>query len=130
VTKRSEVDGARARRDLLGDQAVERHLAGPVHAAAPELTRMIDENLFGEIWQDPALTTRERALVTVAALSANGLLGQLRTYTGVAVRTGVDRQALVQTAVQLAFYIGFPAAGNALAVMVETLDNMEREEAE
>ncbi len=124
------VPGTDFRRQLLGDAAVERHLSGPAHASAPELTRYIDDNLFGEVWQQPGLSSRERALVTVSAFAALGLTAQLRTYVGAAQRLGVERDALIQTIVQLAFYIGFPAAGNALGIVVEATQPRSDESSE
>ena len=35
---------------------------------APDLVRLTDDVLFGEVWADPGLSPRDRSLVTVAAL--------------------------------------------------------------
>ena len=117
------IDGRELRRELMGDEAVDRYLSGPAHAAAPQLTKLIDQRLFGEIWQAGSLNCRERALVTVAALSAAGLHPQLRSYVRVAQRLGIEREVVIQVIVQLAFYIGFPSAGSAISIVVEVYED-------
>ena len=35
---------------------------------APELVRLTDDVLFGQVWADPALSQRDRSLITVSGL--------------------------------------------------------------
>jgi 4-carboxymuconolactone decarboxylase len=45
---------------------------------APELVRLTDDVLFGQVWADPALSPRDRSLITVSVLAALGRSEQLR----------------------------------------------------
>ncbi|MBN1889322.1 MAG: carboxymuconolactone decarboxylase family protein [Thermoflexales bacterium] len=44
---------------------------------APKLAELTDEVLFGDVWARAELSPRDRSLVTVAALIANGNTEQL-----------------------------------------------------
>ncbi|MNJ11911.1 Carboxymuconolactone decarboxylase family protein [compost metagenome] len=39
---------------------------------APRLSQLAEETLFGDIWQRPALSARERSLITLAILASLG----------------------------------------------------------
>ena len=44
---------------------------------APKLAQLTDDVLFGDVWERAELSSRDRSLVTVAALIANGNTEQL-----------------------------------------------------
>lgn len=44
---------------------------------APRLARLAEETLFGDIWQRPTLSARERSLITLAILASLGRVQQL-----------------------------------------------------
>jgi len=81
---------------------------------APKLAELTDDVLFGDIWERPGLSKRDRSLITVAALVAlyrtNELPGHLRR----ALDNGVSRDELVELITHLAFYAGWPTAMSAL----------------
>jgi len=81
---------------------------------APELVRLTDEVLFGQVWADPGLSQRDRSLVTVAALVSLGRTGQLRSHLRRAMDNGLSKDELVAAMTQLAFYAGWPAAMTAV----------------
>ena len=63
--------------------------------------------------QSPALDSRTRQIVTVAALATLGNAApQLRTHIGGALRCGVTREQLVGIMMQLVPYVGVAAAIN------------------
>lgn len=84
---------------------------------APELADISEQLLFGNIWQRPALSARDRSLITVATLAALGRLPQLRWHTGFAQQNGVTRDELSELFTHLAFYAGWPAAVSGLDCM-------------
>jgi 4-carboxymuconolactone decarboxylase len=45
---------------------------------APELVRLTDDVLFGQVRADPALPQRDRSLITISVLAALGRTEQLR----------------------------------------------------
>jgi 4-carboxymuconolactone decarboxylase len=83
-------------------------------ATAPKFAQLTDELLFGDIWERPQLSKRERSLVTVAALIALYRLEQLPFHLERAQTNGLRREELAEVATHLAFYAGWPTAASAL----------------
>jgi 4-carboxymuconolactone decarboxylase len=84
---------------------------------APKLADVTDNVLFGDIWERPGLSKRDRSLVTVAALLAMYRLEQLPFHLGAALEHGLTRPELVEAATHLAFYAGWPAAASAIGLI-------------
>ncbi len=90
---------------------------------APQLANLSDDVLFGQVWADPALSRRDRSLITCAALIATGKSEQLRFHLPFAIENGVSREELVALATHLAFYAGWPCAVTAVTQIRELLVN-------
>ena len=106
--------GAQKIGEILGQtpEQVERSLGD----VAPQLATYVVETIYGEIYQNEALDSRTRQIVTVAALASIGTAGpQLRTHIGGALRCGVTREQLVEIMMQLVPYVGVAAAINGVA---------------
>ena len=86
---------------------------------APALADLTDRVLFGEVWERPQLSPRDRSLVTVSALIAMNRPDQLRSHMARARTNGVTQQELVETITHLAFYSGWPNAVTAVGVARE-----------
>lgn len=89
---------------------------------APKLAQISEDVLFGDVWQRPALSPRERSIATVAALTALYRPEQLQGHLLKAMANGVTRDELGELFTHLAFYAGWPAAAsavNALAALPE-----------
>ena len=86
---------------------------------APKLAELTDDVLFGDIWERPGLSKRDRSLVTVSALIALNRPDQLRSHLARARQNGVTEVELVEAITQLAFYAGWPNAISAVAVARE-----------
>ena len=86
---------------------------------APRLADLTDDVLFGQVWSDPALSPRDRSLVTVSALVAMNRSPQLRSHLGLALRNGVTEEELIGAITHLAFYSGWPNAVTAIGVARE-----------
>lgn len=85
----------------------------------PKLAELTDNVLFGDVWERPELSKRDRSLITVAALIALNRPEQLRSHIRLARRNGVTQAEIVEVITQLAFYAGWPNAVNAVAVARE-----------
>jgi 4-carboxymuconolactone decarboxylase len=81
---------------------------------APKLVDYTDRVLFGEVWESPQLSQRDRSLVTCAALIATGKTEQMNFHFPKAIENGVTREEIVETITHLAFYVGWPAAMSAI----------------
>jgi 4-carboxymuconolactone decarboxylase len=77
-------------------------------------------HLFAHIWNRPHLTKRDRSLITIALLSAQGRGDQLRDHIRGARRRGVPRDEIIETMVHVAHYAGW-AAGMSGQVVAEAV---------
>ena len=87
---------------------------------SPKLVEITDNVLFGDVWERPELSKRDRSLVTVTALIAGGHTEQLPFHLKRARENGVTEPEIIETITQLAFYGGWPKAMSALTVARET----------
>jgi len=81
-----------------------------VRTIAPKLIDLTDTVLFGDVWERPGLSKRDRSLITVAALVALGREQQLKGHLDRALTNGVTRDEIVELITHLAFYSGWPTA--------------------
>ncbi|GHG85495.1 hypothetical protein GCM10017788_58180 [Amycolatopsis acidiphila] len=109
--------GHEVRRVLFGPDTDQALAAGAAGELAPELNRLADEMVFGQVWRDERLELKYRSLVTIAALVVLGREGQLRAHVLGGVRAGLSHQEIVAAVVHLAFYAGLPAAYASLEVV-------------
>src|ERR1039458_1966279 len=86
---------------------------------APKLVELTDRVLFGDVWERPQLSKRDRSLATVAALIAMNRADQLRFHFARAVENGVKKEELIENITPLAFYSGWPSAMSAIMVAKE-----------
>lgn len=86
---------------------------------APKLADLTDTVLFGDVWERPQLSKRDRSLVTVSALIAMNRPDQLRSHLARARDNGVTQEELIEAITHLAFYAGWPNAVTAIGVARE-----------
>ncbi|MFC5742552.1 carboxymuconolactone decarboxylase family protein [Dyella tabacisoli] len=84
---------------------------------APKLAELTDQVLFGDIWERPGLSPRDRSLATVATLIALNRTEQLPFHLRRALDNGIGHDELVELITHLAFYAGWPAAVSAVNVL-------------
>ena len=89
---------------------------------APKLVELSDLVLFGDIWERPQLSKRDRSLITCAALVAMGKTEQMNFHFPRAIENGVTQEELVELITHLAFYAGWPNAFSALPVMKDVFE--------
>jgi len=79
---------------------------------APDFARYNDDILFGEVWsKNDVLPLRERSIVTVSALIAQGITdSSLKYHMETAKKNGVTKDDMAEIITQLAFYSGWPKA--------------------
>lgn len=83
---------------------------------APGLASLTDDVLYGDVWQRPALSLRDRSLVTIAALIATGRTAQLAGHLTRGLENGLLPRETSGTLAHLAIYSGWPNAVSALSV--------------
>ncbi|HUD94697.1 (R)-mandelonitrile lyase [Sphingobium sp.] len=92
--------------------ADERRLAG----VAPKFAELTDRVIFGDLWRRPDLSRRDRSLVTLIALAANGDTGQLPFHIRLGLENGLEKAQIIEAFTHLAFYAGLPKASDAIGI--------------
>lgn len=107
------------------DEAAETERATQVSAnfgeVSPGLVQNTTELLFRDLWLRPALTPRDRSLVTVSSLIACGQVAQIPYHLNRAMNHGLTETQASEILTQLAFYAGWPNAFSALPVVKEVI---------
>lgn len=89
---------------------------------APKLAELTNDVVFGDIWERPGLSKRDRSLMVVAVLTALYRTDQLRGHIGRALDNGVTKDEIAEIITHMAFYAGWPTAANAVRVAKEVYD--------
>lgn len=91
---------------------------------APKLADLSANVLFGDVWERPGLSKRDRSLITVASLIALYRTDQLRGHIRRALDNGVTKDEISEVITHMAFYGGWPTAANAVQVAKQVFDSM------
>ncbi|MCH7736468.1 MAG: carboxymuconolactone decarboxylase family protein [Chloroflexi bacterium] len=89
---------------------------------APDLKRIINEALYGQIWARPGLEPKHRCMVTISALTASGHLPLLRRHIERGLNLGLTPKQVVEVFVHLTFYVGVPAVEAAMRTTKEIFE--------
>lgn len=113
-------DGMKVRREVLGDEHVDRATAN-----ATDLTRdfqeLITSYAWGEIWTRPGLDRRSRSMITLTALIARGHHEELAMHLRAARRNGLTVDEIKEVLLQSAIYCGVPDANTAFRIAQQVL---------
>ncbi|TCG02478.1 4-carboxymuconolactone decarboxylase [Paraburkholderia strydomiana] len=90
-------------------------------AVAPGVVQYTTDALFRDLWLRPGLAPRDRSLVTVSALVANGQVAQIPYHLNRAMDNGLTNAEASEMLTQLAFYAGWPNVFSAMPVFKEVL---------
>ena len=93
-----------------------------VRQVAPKLIDLSEKVLFGDVWERPGLSKRDRSLITVAALTAMYRTDQLPGHLERALANGVTREEIGEVITHLAFYAGWPNAGTAALIAKQVFE--------
>jgi 4-carboxymuconolactone decarboxylase len=93
---------------------------------APKLIELTDNVLFGDVWERPGLSKRDRSVITVAALIALNRTEQLRGHLERALGNGLTKDEIIEVITHLAFYSGWPTAMSAALLAKDVLEARER----
>ena len=79
---------------------------------APKFAELNDDVLFGQVWsREEQLSLRDRSLVTVVALMAQGLTDESFRYHLIsAKKNGITKEEMAEIITHAAFYCGWPRA--------------------
>jgi 4-carboxymuconolactone decarboxylase len=119
-------EGLRVRREVLGDEHVDRAIARMTPFNAP-FQEFATRTAWADVWSRPGLDRRMRSAVTLAALVALRAEDEVAMHVRAALRNGLTREEISEIFLQLAVYAGVPAANGAFAVGQQVLDELSAE---
>jgi 4-carboxymuconolactone decarboxylase len=115
--------GMRVRREVLGDEHVDRAIAGTTDLAA-DFQDFITRYAWGSVWTREGLDRRTRSAITVAVLTALGREHELALHVRAARTNGLTPEEIGEVLLHTAVYAGVPAANAAFAIAQRTLAEM------
>ena len=99
----------------------------PTQELAPDLGRISDEVLFGQVWSRPGLELAHRSMITIAALTALGREPELKAHIRGGLNLGLSREQIVEIILQMAFYAGQPAAHAGFRAAKDVSDSIDKQ---
>ncbi len=97
-----------------GQESASAPPTGAIRAVSPALEAYTTDHLYGDVWQRPDLSARDRSIVTVASLIARNQAADMPAEFGRALENGVTPSELSEIITHLAFYAGW---GNAMSAV-------------
>jgi 4-carboxymuconolactone decarboxylase len=115
--------GMRIRRDVLGDEHVDRAVENATPFTEP-FQQFITRYAWGDVWARPGLDRRTRSAITLAVLTALGREHELPLHVRAAVRNGLSEDEIGEVLLHTAVYAGVPAANAAFAIAQGVLNEL------
>src|SRR5437588_4364869 len=112
--------GMRTRREVLGDEHVDRATAAAGGFGEPS-QEFITRYAWGGIWSRPGLDRRMRSAITLAALTSVRAENEIAMHVRAALRNGLTPEEIAEVLLHTAVYAGVPAANAAFAVAQRAL---------
>jgi 4-carboxymuconolactone decarboxylase len=119
--------GMALRREVLGNDHVERSLAGATQFTRP-VQEFVTEICWADIWSRPDLDRRTRSLLNLAMMTALNRMHEFSVHVRGAVRNGCTEVEIREVLLQTAVYCGAPAALESFRVAARTLAEIRAEE--
>jgi 4-carboxymuconolactone decarboxylase len=95
-------------------------------AMFPGVVQYTTDVLFRDLWLRPDLAPRDRSLVTISALIANGQVAQLTGHIPIGMNNGLTQPEIAEAITHLAFYVGWPNVFSAMPVAKEVFEKRAR----
>lgn len=121
LTDDSYEAGMRVRREVLGDEHVDRAQAG-ITDFTRDFQDYITRSAWGSVWTRPGLDRRTRSVITLTALIAHGHWSEFEMHVAAARRNGLTAAEIGEVILQTAVYCGVPAANHAFAIARTVLE--------
>jgi len=117
--------GMAVRREVLGDEYVDKAVAGTTDFTEP-LQNMVVENCWGEVWTRGVLPKKTRSLITISMLAALKMSTELKAHVLGALRNGCTVEEIQETLLQSTVYCGIPSGVEAFRAAREVIENWQR----
>jgi len=93
-----------------------------VRGTVPKMIELSEQVIYGDIWERPGLSKRDRSMIVVATLIATYRPEQLRGHLARALDNGVTKEEIGEIITHLAFYSGWPASITAGRIATEVFE--------
>lgn len=93
-----------------------------VRGTVPKMIEVTENVIYGDIWERPGLSKRDRSLVVLATLIGTYRPEQLPGHLTRALDNGVTKQEISEIITHLAFYAGWPASMTAARIATEVFE--------
>ncbi len=107
--------GMATRRSVLGEEHVDQAEANKT-PFDEDFQKFITEGAWGSVWSRPTLTHRERSMITIALLAAQGHDDEIAMHIRATVNTGASMDDVKEALLHVAVYAGVPAANRAFKI--------------
>ncbi|AUG53156.1 4-carboxymuconolactone decarboxylase [Thalassospira marina] len=124
MTENRFEQGMKTRRSVLGDPHVDRASAS-VTEFDDFFQRYITENVWGTVWTNPALSRRERSIITISLMAALGHEEELAMHLRATVNTGASRDDIREALMHVAIYAGIPAGNTAFRIAKQVFAELD-----
>jgi len=114
--------GVERRNELMGDTGGGAR-GEPVTQAEREFGRLTTEYYWGSVWTRPGLDLQSRSICTLAALTALGREGPLRSHVKGALHIGLTQEQIIEVFIHTTFYAGLPFTREAMDIANEVFQS-------
>jgi len=118
--------GMKVRREVLGDEYVDRSLAATDELTKP-LQDLVNEYGWGACWTRPGLERRIRSFMNIGMLTALNRPHELQVHIRGALNNGLTREEIVEAVLQTAIYCGLPAALDSMRHVKQVFADVDAE---
>ncbi|HJU71685.1 MAG TPA: 4-carboxymuconolactone decarboxylase [Paucimonas sp.] len=116
-------DGLQIRKQVMGEEFVNRALAGATDFTQP-LQEFISRNAWGTVWCREGLDLKTRSLITLSMLTALGRAHELKGHVRGALNNGATIEEIREVLLHAAIYCGVPLAVDAFRAAQDALKDM------
>ena len=93
-----------------------------VRGTVPKMIEVAEQVIYGDVWERPGLSKRDRSLIVIASLISTYRPEQLRGHLARALDNGVTKDEIAEVITHLAFYAGWPASMTAANIAREVFE--------
>jgi 4-carboxymuconolactone decarboxylase len=117
-------EGLKVRREVVGDEYVDRALANGSTEFSRAGQELVTEFCWGYAWTRPGLERKQRSLINIGMLMALNRSPELAVHVRGAIRNGLTETEVREAIIHATTYCGVPAGVEAMKVAENVLNDM------
>ena len=115
--------GLKIRREVLGAEYVDKAISTADDFNRP-LQELVTTYCWGEIWGRPGLDRKTRSMLNLAMISALNRPHEIKAHVKGAINNGLTKNDIQEVFLQVAIYVGVPAAVDSFRLAREVFQEM------